>query len=209
MPRAFFRRIVEPPRKWGWPSSAKRGYFEGKVAGSRFKIHRVAGYQNSFLPIIEGNFRRDGLANDRDPEHAIGMAGRARLDRHHNFPGVEFSERRFTGGRSLRRANGGDRDDALHLSGRDRAVRDRVANRDEAPAGAAALGTAPLHPERGNRSSRRVRDWRRRAAQSGLQPQLRAAAIAPAAACASLCCCARASLSVSLTLAARAPQRSA
>jgi hypothetical protein len=52
---------VEPPRKWGWPSSSKRGYFEGKVAGSRFKIHRVAGYQNSFLPIIEGSFRRDGL----------------------------------------------------------------------------------------------------------------------------------------------------
>ena len=53
---------VEPPRKWGWPVSSKRGYFEGKVAGSRFKIHRVAGYQNSFLPIIEGSFRRDGLA---------------------------------------------------------------------------------------------------------------------------------------------------
>ena len=43
-------------------STAKRGYFEGKVAGSRFKIHRVAGYQNSFIPIIEGSFRRDGLA---------------------------------------------------------------------------------------------------------------------------------------------------
>jgi hypothetical protein len=55
------QEIVEPPRKWGWPTSSKRGYFEGKVAGSRFKIHRVAGYQNSFLPIIEGNFRRDGL----------------------------------------------------------------------------------------------------------------------------------------------------
>jgi hypothetical protein len=52
---------VEPPRKWGWPVSSKRGYFEGKVAGSRFKIHRVAGYQNSFLPIIEGSFRRDGM----------------------------------------------------------------------------------------------------------------------------------------------------
>ena len=50
---------VEPPRKWGWPTSSKRGYFEGKVAGSRFKFHRVAGYQNSFLPIIEGSFRRD------------------------------------------------------------------------------------------------------------------------------------------------------
>ena len=32
------------------------------MAGSRFKIHRVVGYQNAFLPIIEGNFRRDGLA---------------------------------------------------------------------------------------------------------------------------------------------------
>src|SRR5579863_9268267 len=52
--------IVEPPRKWGWPTSTKRGYFEGKVAGSRFKIHRVVHYQNSFIPIIEGNFRRDG-----------------------------------------------------------------------------------------------------------------------------------------------------
>jgi hypothetical protein len=55
------QEIVEPPRKWGSPSSTKRGYFEGRVAGSRFKIHRVIRYQGSFLPIIEGNFRRDGL----------------------------------------------------------------------------------------------------------------------------------------------------
>jgi hypothetical protein len=55
------QEIVEPPRKWGWRTTAKRGFFEGKVAGSRFKINRIAGYQNSFLPIIEGNFRRDGL----------------------------------------------------------------------------------------------------------------------------------------------------
>ena len=55
------QEIVEPPRKWGWRTSTKRGFFEGKVAGSRFKINRIAGYQNSFLPIIEGNFRRDGL----------------------------------------------------------------------------------------------------------------------------------------------------
>jgi hypothetical protein len=53
--------IVEPPRKWGWPTSPKRGYFEGKVAGGRFKIHRIIRYQNSFIPIIEGGFRRDGL----------------------------------------------------------------------------------------------------------------------------------------------------
>jgi hypothetical protein len=55
------QEIVEPPRKWGWPTSTKRGYFEGRVAGSRFKIHRIVHYQNSFIPIIEGNFRRDGL----------------------------------------------------------------------------------------------------------------------------------------------------
>jgi hypothetical protein len=53
--------IVEPPRKWGWPSSSKLGFFEGRVAGSRFKIHRVISYSSAFLPIIEGNFRRDGL----------------------------------------------------------------------------------------------------------------------------------------------------
>jgi hypothetical protein len=56
----ILEEIVEPPRKWGWPTSAKRGYFEGRVAGSRFKIHRIINYQNAFIPIIEGNFRRDG-----------------------------------------------------------------------------------------------------------------------------------------------------
>jgi hypothetical protein len=55
------QEIVERPRKWGWPTSTKRGYFEGRVAGSRFKIHRIIHYQNSFMPIIGGNFRRDGL----------------------------------------------------------------------------------------------------------------------------------------------------
>jgi hypothetical protein len=51
---------VEPPRKWGRRTSAKRGYFEGRVAGTRFKINRVINYyQNSFLPIIEGTIRRD------------------------------------------------------------------------------------------------------------------------------------------------------
>ena len=55
------QEIVEPPRKWGWPTSRKRGYFEGRVAGGRFKIQRIIHYQNSFIPIVEGNFRRDGL----------------------------------------------------------------------------------------------------------------------------------------------------
>jgi len=53
---------VEPPRKFGWPSFAKRGYFEGRVAGGRFKIHRVISAPNSFLPMVEGRFRRNGLA---------------------------------------------------------------------------------------------------------------------------------------------------
>jgi hypothetical protein len=57
----ILQEIVEPPRKWGVPTSIKRGFFEGRIAGSRFKIHRVINYQNSFVPIIEGNFRRDGL----------------------------------------------------------------------------------------------------------------------------------------------------
>src|SRR5271167_4874876 len=57
----ILQEIVEPPRKWGVPTSIKRGFFEGRVAGNRFKIHRVINYQNSFVPIIEGNFRRDGL----------------------------------------------------------------------------------------------------------------------------------------------------
>src|SRR5271167_445905 len=57
----ILQEIVEPPRKWGVPTSIKRGFFEGRIAGSRFKIHRVINYQNAFVPIIEGNFRRDRL----------------------------------------------------------------------------------------------------------------------------------------------------
>jgi len=52
--------IIEPPRKWGRPTSTKLGYFEGKVAGNRFKINRIIYYRNSFVPMIDGNFRRDG-----------------------------------------------------------------------------------------------------------------------------------------------------
>src|SRR5260370_20890658 len=57
----ILEEIVEPPRKWGWPTSSKRGYFEGKIAESRFKIDRIINSQSAFIPIIEGNFRRDGL----------------------------------------------------------------------------------------------------------------------------------------------------
>jgi hypothetical protein len=55
------QETVEPPRRWGVRTSAKRGFFEGKVTASRFKIHRIIRYQNSFVPIIEGSFQRDGL----------------------------------------------------------------------------------------------------------------------------------------------------
>jgi hypothetical protein len=53
---------VEPPRKFGWPTSGRRGFFEGRIAGGRFKIHRVISVPNSFLPIVEGRLRRDGFA---------------------------------------------------------------------------------------------------------------------------------------------------
>jgi hypothetical protein len=55
--------IVEPPRKWGQRTSAKRGFFEGKVVGTRFKFHRVIRGQNSFTPIIEGDIRRSGFGS--------------------------------------------------------------------------------------------------------------------------------------------------
>lgn len=53
---------VEPPRKFGWATSAKRGFFEGRFSGNRLKIHRVISVPNSFLPIVEGSLRRDGFA---------------------------------------------------------------------------------------------------------------------------------------------------
>jgi hypothetical protein len=34
-------------------------YFEGEVAGGRFKIQRFINYQNAWLPVIEGSFRLD------------------------------------------------------------------------------------------------------------------------------------------------------
>jgi hypothetical protein len=41
------QEIVEPLRKWGLPTSIKRGYFEGRVGGGRFKILRIINYRNS------------------------------------------------------------------------------------------------------------------------------------------------------------------
>jgi hypothetical protein len=59
----ILEEIVEPPRVWGRRSSAKRGFFEGKVVGTRFKFHRVIRGQNSFVPIVEGSFRPKGLGS--------------------------------------------------------------------------------------------------------------------------------------------------
>jgi hypothetical protein len=55
--------IVEPPRKWGRRTSDKRGFFEGKVVGTRFKFHRVIRGQNTFIPVIEGTLRPRGLGS--------------------------------------------------------------------------------------------------------------------------------------------------
>jgi hypothetical protein len=59
----ILEEIVEPPRKWGRRTSEKQGFFEGKVAGTRFKFNRVFRGQNSFVPIIEGSFRQRGLGS--------------------------------------------------------------------------------------------------------------------------------------------------
>lgn len=50
---------VEPARFFKWPSFREHKYFEGKVAGGRFKIQRFINYENSWLPVIMGSFRPD------------------------------------------------------------------------------------------------------------------------------------------------------
>jgi hypothetical protein len=54
----ILQHIVEPSTFEWWPSK-RHGYFEGTVEGDRFKISRIIRYRNSFLPIIEGTFRRN------------------------------------------------------------------------------------------------------------------------------------------------------
>ena len=53
----ILQHIVEPSIFEWWPSK-RHGYFEGTVEGDRFKISRIIRYRNSFLPVIEGTFRR-------------------------------------------------------------------------------------------------------------------------------------------------------
>jgi hypothetical protein len=53
------QEIVEPSKAFRWPYSKNHRYFEGTVDRDRFKISRILGYRNSFVPIIEGSFRSD------------------------------------------------------------------------------------------------------------------------------------------------------
>jgi hypothetical protein len=57
---SLLQEIVQPARTFKWPSFGEHRYFEGKVAGDRFKIRRFINYGNAWLPVIEGGFRRDG-----------------------------------------------------------------------------------------------------------------------------------------------------
>jgi hypothetical protein len=57
---SVLQKIVQPARIFKWPSFGEHRYFEGKVAGDRFKIRRFINYGNAWLPVIEGGFRRDG-----------------------------------------------------------------------------------------------------------------------------------------------------
>ncbi len=51
----FSKRFSNPPEVW-WPTSTKRGYFEGRLAGGRVKINRINTYQRLIPPVI--NARR-------------------------------------------------------------------------------------------------------------------------------------------------------
>jgi hypothetical protein len=51
------------PENWfrfTWPSSANNTRFEGSVTTDGFHVRRVAGYRNSFLPVIDGEIHAAG-----------------------------------------------------------------------------------------------------------------------------------------------------
>jgi hypothetical protein len=52
-PRAMFRVSL-------WPSSKNDYRFHGDVSAEGFRISRIIGYRNSFLPEVIGHFRRSG-----------------------------------------------------------------------------------------------------------------------------------------------------
>jgi hypothetical protein len=49
---------VEPRKAVRWPFQPKGKPFQGSIAGEQFKISRVIGYRNSFLPQISGQIRQ-------------------------------------------------------------------------------------------------------------------------------------------------------
>jgi hypothetical protein len=58
--RQRLRDNVEPTKRFRFRFILSRASkaFEGEVGESSFKIHRIIGYRNSFLPQIEGRFER-------------------------------------------------------------------------------------------------------------------------------------------------------
>jgi hypothetical protein len=53
---------IEPPSwfRLRWPSSTNDSRFEGDIAGDRFSVMRIIGYQNSFLPRVLGTVKPRG-----------------------------------------------------------------------------------------------------------------------------------------------------
>jgi hypothetical protein len=49
---------VEPHKLIRWRSDANTKAYQGTVTSNSFKILRIIGYRNSFLPVIEGTFER-------------------------------------------------------------------------------------------------------------------------------------------------------
>lgn len=54
------QEIAEPRKTFRWRIPSDHRYFEGTVEHGRFKINRIIEGRDSFLPLIEGRFQRDG-----------------------------------------------------------------------------------------------------------------------------------------------------
>lgn len=48
--------VTEPEKafRFNWPSSGNDRRFEGAITGDNFRVRRIIGYRNSFLPVIDG-----------------------------------------------------------------------------------------------------------------------------------------------------------
>src|SRR5579871_5774010 len=76
------------------------------------------------------------LGYSRESQDAAGVAGSTLLAEHNTLSDMGFRVRGFSPGRTLWRSNAAARDDLVHLSCRDRTVRNRSANRHETFVGA-------------------------------------------------------------------------